>query len=48
MWDMNPNQEFQRADGEQMTYAQYYKRQYDQNMTNTEQPLLVSTILMNC
>uniref|UniRef100_UPI00358F629F piwi-like protein 1 n=1 Tax=Myxine glutinosa TaxID=7769 RepID=UPI00358F629F len=41
-WDRNPQMEFQRNNGSQITYVDYYMQQYNQAVTDMTQPLLVS------
>uniref|UniRef100_A0A8B9PIZ5 PIWL1 protein n=1 Tax=Apteryx owenii TaxID=8824 RepID=A0A8B9PIZ5_APTOW len=41
-WDANPKCTFTKADGSEISYLDYYKMQYNQEITDLNQPLLVS------
>ncbi|XP_025914599.1 piwi-like protein 1 isoform X1 [Apteryx rowi] len=41
-WDANPKCTFTKADGSEISYIDYYKMQYNQEITDLNQPLLVS------
>ncbi|XP_065594749.1 piwi-like protein 1 isoform X1 [Cyrtonyx montezumae] len=41
-WDANPQCTFRRADGSEISYIDYYKRQYNQEITDLNQPVLIS------
>ncbi|XP_065548859.1 piwi-like protein 1 isoform X2 [Lathamus discolor] len=41
-WDANPQCTFRKSDGSEITYIDYYKRQYNQEITDLNQPVLVS------
>uniref|UniRef100_A0A8B9CLL1 Piwi like RNA-mediated gene silencing 1 n=1 Tax=Anser brachyrhynchus TaxID=132585 RepID=A0A8B9CLL1_9AVES len=41
-WDANPQCTFRRADGSEISYVDYYKRQYNQEITDLNQPVLIS------
>ncbi|XP_038059144.1 piwi-like protein 1 [Patiria miniata] len=41
-WEKNPMHTFAKYDGSQITYAQYYKEAYGRDITDMEQPLLIS------
>ncbi|XP_072206985.1 piwi-like protein 1 [Excalfactoria chinensis] len=41
-WDANPQCTFRRADGSEISYIEYYKRQYNQEISDLNQPVLIS------
>uniref|UniRef100_A0A8V0ZVE7 Piwi-like protein 1 n=1 Tax=Gallus gallus TaxID=9031 RepID=A0A8V0ZVE7_CHICK len=41
-WDANPQCTFRRADGSEISYIDYYKRQYNQDISDLNQPVLIS------
>ncbi|XP_028415241.1 piwi-like protein 1 [Dendronephthya gigantea] len=41
-WDGHPNDSFQLYDGSSITYAEYYKKQYNKVIQDPHQPLLVT------
>ncbi|NXE51879.1 PIWL1 protein, partial [Casuarius casuarius] len=41
-WDANPKCTFKKADGSEISYIDYYKMQYNQEVTDLNQPVLVS------
>nr|XP_009664946.1 PREDICTED: piwi-like protein 1 isoform X2 [Struthio camelus australis] len=41
-WDANPKCTFIKADGSEISYIDYYKMQYNQEITDLNQPVLVS------
>nr|XP_009512092.1 PREDICTED: piwi-like protein 1 isoform X2 [Phalacrocorax carbo] len=41
-WDANPQCTFRKSDGSEISYVDYYKRQYNQEITDLNQPVLVS------
>uniref|UniRef100_A0A8C6ZLD4 Piwi-like protein 1 n=1 Tax=Nothoprocta perdicaria TaxID=30464 RepID=A0A8C6ZLD4_NOTPE len=41
-WDANPKCTFRKADGSEISYIDYYKMQYNQDITDLNQPVLVS------
>eukprot|EP00795_Rhopilema_esculentum_P015072 gene15072-6238_t len=41
-WDKNLSHSFAKRDGSKITMRQYYKEAYDKDLTNDQQPLLVS------
>ncbi|XP_074777312.1 piwi-like protein 1 isoform X1 [Athene noctua] len=41
-WDANPQCTFRKADGSEISYVDYYKRQYNQEITDLNQPVLIS------
>ncbi|NXG47601.1 PIWL1 protein, partial [Psilopogon haemacephalus] len=41
-WDGNPQRTFRKADGSEISFVDYYKRQYNQEITDLNQPVLVS------
>ncbi|NXD07268.1 PIWL1 protein, partial [Nothocercus nigrocapillus] len=41
-WDANPKCTFKKADGSEISYIDYYKMQYNQDITDLNQPVLVS------
>ncbi|KAK3581959.1 hypothetical protein CHS0354_023428 [Potamilus streckersoni] len=41
-WNKRPTDTFKLHDGSEITYKDYYKRNYEINITNSSQPLLVS------
>ncbi|NXX46968.1 PIWL1 protein, partial [Tricholaema leucomelas] len=41
-WDGNPQHTFRKADGSEISFVDYYKRQYNQEITDLKQPVLVS------
>ncbi|NXW49861.1 PIWL1 protein, partial [Nyctiprogne leucopyga] len=41
-WDANPQCTFRKADGSEISYVEYYKRQYNQEISDLNQPVLVS------
>ncbi|XP_062983232.1 piwi-like protein 4 [Elgaria multicarinata webbii] len=43
-WSVKPTDTFQKRDGTQITYEDYYKQQYDAVLTDLNQPLLVSNL----
>ncbi len=40
-WNMNPKNEFEMADGTKISYKEYYLRQYNKEIKDSNQPLLV-------
>ncbi|XP_030056067.1 piwi-like protein 4 [Microcaecilia unicolor] len=43
-WSVNPTNKFQKHDGTEITYVDYYKQQYEVVVTDLSQPLLVSQL----
>ncbi|MBZ3880721.1 Piwi-like protein 4 [Sciurus carolinensis] len=43
-WSVNPTHTFQRRDGSQITYVDYYKQQYNITLSDLNQPVLVSLL----
>nr|XP_033803393.1 piwi-like protein 4 isoform X3 [Geotrypetes seraphini] len=43
-WSLNPTKKFQKHDGTEITYVDYYKQQYEVVVTDLSQPLLVSQL----
>ncbi|OCT93257.1 piwi-like protein 4 [Xenopus laevis] len=43
-WSTKPTDSFQKKDGSEITYIDYYSQQYDINITELQQPILVSTL----
>uniref|UniRef100_A0A8C4YR68 Piwi like RNA-mediated gene silencing 1 n=1 Tax=Gopherus evgoodei TaxID=1825980 RepID=A0A8C4YR68_9SAUR len=41
-WDSNPKCTFMKADGSEISFIDYYKMQYNQEITDLNQPVLVS------
>ncbi|XP_042319601.1 LOW QUALITY PROTEIN: piwi-like protein 1 [Sceloporus undulatus] len=41
-WDSNPQDTFTKADGSEITFVDYYKLQYSQEITDLNQPVLIS------
>ncbi|XP_032647113.1 piwi-like protein 1 [Chelonoidis abingdonii] len=41
-WDSNPKCTFKKADGSEISFIDYYKMQYNQEITDLNQPVLVS------
>ncbi|XP_015273353.1 PREDICTED: piwi-like protein 1 [Gekko japonicus] len=41
-WDSNPQGVFKKADGSEISFVDYYKKQYNQEITDLNQPVLVS------
>ncbi|XP_019394493.1 PREDICTED: piwi-like protein 1 [Crocodylus porosus] len=41
-WDANPRCTFKKADGSEISYVDYYRMQYNQEITDLNQPVLVS------
>nr|XP_033813092.1 piwi-like protein 1 isoform X1 [Geotrypetes seraphini]XP_033813093.1 piwi-like protein 1 isoform X1 [Geotrypetes seraphini]XP_033813094.1 piwi-like protein 1 isoform X1 [Geotrypetes seraphini]XP_033813095.1 piwi-like protein 1 isoform X1 [Geotrypetes seraphini]XP_033813096.1 piwi-like protein 1 isoform X1 [Geotrypetes seraphini] len=41
-WDTNPKFTFKKSDGSEISYIDYYKKQYNQEITDLNQPALVS------
>ncbi|XP_009471392.1 PREDICTED: piwi-like protein 1 isoform X1 [Nipponia nippon] len=41
-WDANPQCTFRKADGSEISYVDYYRRQYNQEITDLNQPVLIS------
>ncbi|NXU70935.1 PIWL1 protein, partial [Oreotrochilus melanogaster] len=41
-WDGNPQCTFRRADGSEISFVEYYRRQYNQEITDLNQPVLIS------
>ncbi|NXW57063.1 PIWL1 protein, partial [Eurystomus gularis] len=41
-WDANPRCTFRKADGSEISYVDYYKKQYNQEITDLNQPVLIS------
>ncbi|KFW03842.1 Piwi-like 1 [Eurypyga helias] len=41
-WDANPQCTFRKADGSEISYVDYYKSQYNQEITDLNQPVLIS------
>ncbi|XP_010187806.1 PREDICTED: piwi-like protein 1 [Mesitornis unicolor] len=41
-WEANPQCTFKRADGSEISYVDYYKKQYNQEITDLNQPVLIS------
>ncbi|XP_009955581.1 PREDICTED: piwi-like protein 1, partial [Leptosomus discolor] len=41
-WDANPRCTFRKADGSEISYVDYYKMQYNQEITDLRQPVLIS------
>ncbi|KFV63354.1 Piwi-like 1 [Dryobates pubescens] len=41
-WDGNPKRTFRKADGSEISFVEYYKRQYNQEITDLNQPVLIS------
>ncbi|XP_077341080.1 piwi-like protein 4 isoform X1 [Lithobates pipiens] len=43
-WNTKPSDAFRRKDGSEITYVDYYKQQYNLELTDLFQPMLVSTM----
>nr|XP_028581928.1 piwi-like protein 4 isoform X3 [Podarcis muralis] len=43
-WTVKPTDVFQKSDGTQISYVDYYKQQYDAVLTDLNQPMLVSQL----
>nr|XP_025749660.1 piwi-like protein 4 [Callorhinus ursinus] len=43
-WSVKPTHTFQKQDGTEVTYVDYYKQQYDITLSNLNQPVLVSLL----
>ncbi|XP_077164516.1 piwi-like protein 1 [Paroedura picta] len=41
-WDSNPQNVFKKSDGSEISFVDYYKKQYNQEITDLNQPVLVS------
>ncbi|NXF13603.1 PIWL1 protein, partial [Smithornis capensis] len=41
-WDASPQCTFRKADGSEISYVDYYKMQYNQEITDLNQPVLIS------
>ncbi|EHB01502.1 Piwi-like protein 1 [Heterocephalus glaber] len=41
-WDQNPKSTFKKADGSEVSFLEYYQQQYNQEITDLKQPVLVS------
>ncbi|KAL4701714.1 hypothetical protein H8959_015718, partial [Pygathrix nigripes] len=41
-WDQNPKSTFKKADGSEVSFLEYYRKQYNQEITDLKQPVLVS------
>uniref|UniRef100_A0A8C3PIK8 Piwi-like protein 1 n=1 Tax=Calidris pygmaea TaxID=425635 RepID=A0A8C3PIK8_9CHAR len=41
-WEANPRCTFRKADGSEISYVDYYRRQYNQEITDLNQPVLIS------
>lgn len=41
-WDISPQDTFKKADGSEISFMDYYKRQYSQDITDLSQPALIS------
>ncbi|KAH0619368.1 hypothetical protein JD844_019417, partial [Phrynosoma platyrhinos] len=41
-WDSNPQDTFTKSDGTEITFVDYYKKQYSQEITDLNQPVLIS------
>ncbi|XP_067557331.1 piwi-like protein 1 isoform X2 [Pseudorca crassidens] len=41
-WDQNPKSTFRKADGSEVSFLEYYRKQYNQEITDLKQPVLVS------
>ncbi|XP_021113000.1 piwi-like protein 3 isoform X2 [Heterocephalus glaber] len=41
-WDQSPRDTFKKSDGSEITFVEYYMQQYNQIITDLDQPLLVS------
>ncbi|KFP74741.1 Piwi-like 1, partial [Apaloderma vittatum] len=41
-WDANPQCTFRKADGSEISFVDYYKKQYNQEITDLNQPVLIS------
>nr|CAH7766461.1 unnamed protein product [Callosobruchus chinensis] len=41
-WDMNPRDTFPTRDGDSISFVEYYKKQYEINIKDTDQPLLIN------
>ncbi|XP_054852565.1 piwi-like protein 1 isoform X1 [Eublepharis macularius] len=41
-WDSNPQCVFKKADGSEISFVDYYRKQYSQEITDLNQPVLVS------
>ncbi|KAJ7320095.1 hypothetical protein JRQ81_019606 [Phrynocephalus forsythii] len=45
-WSVKPTDTFQKRDGSQISYKDYYKQQYDVDLSDLNQPMLVSQLKM--
>ncbi|KAH0625194.1 hypothetical protein JD844_033415 [Phrynosoma platyrhinos] len=45
-WSVKPTDTFQKRDGTEISYEDYYKQQYDVDLTDLNQPMLVSQLKM--
>ncbi|XP_070605739.1 piwi-like protein 4 isoform X1 [Erythrolamprus reginae] len=43
-WTVKPTDKFQKRDGTQISYEDYYKQQYDVSLSDLNQPMLVSKL----
>ncbi|NWU61322.1 PIWL1 protein, partial [Pterocles burchelli] len=41
-WDASPQHTFRKADGSEIRYVDYYRKQYNQEITDLNQPVLIS------
>ncbi|XP_072043848.1 piwi-like protein 1 [Amphiura filiformis] len=41
-WDMNPKSTFKKFDGTEISFVEYYKTNYEKNIEDMDQPLLIS------
>ncbi|XP_069825609.1 piwi-like protein 1 [Dendropsophus ebraccatus] len=41
-WNMTPESTFKKADGTEISFLDYYKNQYNENITDLRQPLIVN------
>ncbi|XP_006147405.1 piwi-like protein 1 [Tupaia chinensis] len=41
-WDQSPQSTFKKADGSEVSFLEYYRKQYNQEITDLKQPVLVS------
>ncbi|NXM66782.1 PIWL1 protein, partial [Serilophus lunatus] len=46
-WDGNPMGTFRKSDGSEITFMEYYKKQYSIDITDPKQPLLISQLKRN-
>ncbi|XP_043925727.1 piwi-like protein 1 [Protopterus annectens] len=43
-WNLSPRSKFKKTDGSEISFVEYYKMQYNEEITEVNQPLLVSQV----